>query len=165
MARCHTSEETCVAFMNDEDFEEIESTDSLDDSFSDTSSMSEIDSNLENDFSERNITVKTPSQRGKTSYKGHEPTIEAAYFSYYWWEPIIWYDQSSDSEQEEDCYICSGWKEDAPKLKIFPFNERPGMKINVPENGDPVFFFELMLTEDLVEDLVKKNEWVCRRNH
>ena len=65
-------------------------------------------------------------------------------------------DQSSDSEQEEDHFICSEWKEDAAKLKTFPFNERPGMKINVPEKNDQVFLFGLMLTDDLVEDLVKK---------
>ena len=34
------------------------------------------------------------------------------------------------------------------------------MKTNVPENADPMFFFGLMLTDDLVENLVKKtNEY------
>ena len=30
------------------------------------------------------------------------------------------------------------------------------MKINVPENADPMFYLYLMLTENLMEDLVKK---------
>ena len=30
------------------------------------------------------------------------------------------------------------------------------MKINVPENACPMFFFGLMLTDNLVEDLMKK---------
>ena len=43
-----------------------------------------------------------------------------------------------------------------PNWKPFPFNEIPGIKLNVPDAG-PLFFFELMLTDDLVEDLVKKS--------
>ena len=46
--------------------------------------------------------------------------------------------------------------EDTSKLKTFPFNERPAMKINVPGDADLIFFFGLMLTDDLVEDSVKK---------
>ena len=46
--------------------------------------------------------------------------------------------------------------EDTSKLKTFPFNERPAMKINVPGDADPIFFFGLMLTDDLVEDSVQK---------
>ena len=46
--------------------------------------------------------------------------------------------------------------EDTSKLKTFPFNERAAMKINVPGDADPIFFFGLMLTDDLVEDSVKK---------
>ena len=66
MARQYTAEETCEAIMNDDNFEKMESADSLDDSCSDTSSsMSEIDSNSEDVFSRRNISVKTPSQRGR----------------------------------------------------------------------------------------------------
>ena len=52
--------------MNDYDFREMELADSLDDSFSNTFSMFEIDSSPEDDFSGRNITVKTPPQMGRT---------------------------------------------------------------------------------------------------
>ena len=66
MGRRYTVEEACEANINDDNFRETESVDSLDDSFSDTSSsISEIDSNPQDDFSVRNITVKTPSQRGR----------------------------------------------------------------------------------------------------
>ena len=66
MVRRYTAEESCEVIMNDDDLGEMELADSLDDSFSDTSSsMSEIDSNPEDQFSGRNITVKPPSQRGR----------------------------------------------------------------------------------------------------
>ena len=164
--------------MNDDDFGEMESADSLDDSFSDTSySMSEIDPNPAG----RKIIVKTPSYRRRPSTRDINQQSKDRVWTRggmnrggrTWGfnhnaPPTKWLafavtdenlssdDQSSDSEQEEDHFICSEWKEDAPKLKTFLFNERPGMKINVPEKNDQVFLFGLMLTDDLVEDLVKK---------
>ena len=182
MACRYTSEEACEPVMNDDDFGEMESAGCLDDSCSNTSSsMPEIGSNPEDVFSRRNITVKTPSQRsrprirdmnqqskGRVQTRGrmnrgvktrgfnHNAPPTKRLVSAVTDENLSSDDQSSDSEQEEDRSICSEWKEDTSKLKTFPFNERQVMKINVPENADPMFFFGLMLTDDLVEDLVKK---------
>ena len=57
MAR-YTAEEACELLMNDENFREMDSADSLDDSFSDsTTSCSEMDSDPENDFIEKTVSV------------------------------------------------------------------------------------------------------------
>ena len=53
--------------MNDENFGEMDSADSLDDSFIDsTTSCSEVDSDPENGFIGRNFSVTTQQQRGHT---------------------------------------------------------------------------------------------------
>ena len=59
MAR-YTAEEACELLMNDENFREMDSADSLDDSFSDsTTSCSEMDSDPENDFIGKTVSVTT----------------------------------------------------------------------------------------------------------
>ena len=68
MAR-YSAEETCELLMNDENFAEMDSADSLDDSFNDsTTSWSEVDSDPENDFIGR--TVSTQQQRGRPRARG-----------------------------------------------------------------------------------------------
>ena len=58
MAHRYTTEEDCEIMLNDDDFEEMESADSLDDSFSDSSSSnSETDPEHGIDFTGK--TVKT----------------------------------------------------------------------------------------------------------
>ena len=62
MARRYTAEEYCEAIMNDDNFGELESADSLDESFTDsTSSCSKVNSNPDNDYCVRNIAVETPT--------------------------------------------------------------------------------------------------------
>ena len=102
----------------------------MDDSYSDTSSMSEVDSNPEDDFSGRKITVKTPSQWGRPRTKDmnqqwrvrlrggmnrrvrtwgfdHNAPPTKRLASAVVDENLSSDGQSSDSEQEEDCYIYS----------------------------------------------------------
>ena len=136
--------------------------------------MSEIDSSPEDSFSGKYITVKTPSQRGRTRTRGMNqqsrgrvwtregmnrgvrtrfshnasPTKPASVVAD---EKLSSDDQRADSEQEEDRSICSECKEDAPTLKTFLFNGRPCMKMNVPENADLMLFFGLMIIDDLVK--------------
>ena len=56
----YTAEEACELLMNDENFREMDSADSLDDSFSDsTTSCSEMDSDPENDFIGKTVSVTT----------------------------------------------------------------------------------------------------------
>ena len=55
------------------------------------------------------------------------------------------------------------WKDDPSTTKDFSFNEQIGLKIDVPENTSPIFFFKLLLTDKLVDDLVKKtNEYATK---
>ena len=41
-------------------------------------------------------------------------------------------------------------------MQNFVFNEESGMNTDVPENASPVYFFELLLTEQFIQDLVTK---------
>lgn len=59
------------------------------------------------------------------------------------------------NEKETD-----NWSEDNPSVQNFKFNEESGIKMNVPANASPAFFFELFVTEKLLQDLVTKtNEY------
>ena len=52
------------------------------------------------------------------------------------------------------------WSEEPPTIKNFPFTEIGGMKVDVPANADPMFIFNLIFTENFVENLVKNtNEY------
>ena len=60
------AEQVCKAILNDDDLGEMESADSLDESFSNTSSScSEIDSDPDNDYCGRVINVVTSPERGR----------------------------------------------------------------------------------------------------
>ena len=74
MARQYTAEQACKAILNDDGIGEMESADSLDESFSNTSSScSETDSDPENDYCGRVINVVTPPERGRP----HTRTLNA----------------------------------------------------------------------------------------
>ena len=47
------------------------------------------------------------------------------------------------------------WSEEPPTIKNFPFTETPGIQVDVPADADPVFFFNLIFSENLVENLGK----------
>ena len=70
MAR-YTAEEACELLMNDENLGEMDSADSLDDSFShSTTSCLEVDLDPENDFIGRTVSVTTQQQRGCPRTRG-----------------------------------------------------------------------------------------------
>ena len=70
MAR-YTAEEASEFLMNHKNFGEMESADSLDDSFSDSiTSYSEVDSDPENDFIGRNVSVTAQQERGRPRTRG-----------------------------------------------------------------------------------------------
>ena len=49
------------------------------------------------------------------------------------------------------------------KYQKFIFNETPGLNLAVPENALPMFFFNLLLTDDLLNTLLQKtNEYADR---
>ena len=67
MAQRYTAEQASKTIRSDDDLGEMESADSLDESFSNTSSScSEIDSDPENDYCGIVINVVKPPERGRT---------------------------------------------------------------------------------------------------
>ena len=61
----YTAEEACDLLVNDDNFGQMDSANSLDNRFSDfTTSCSEMDSDPENDFIRRTVSVTTKQQRG-----------------------------------------------------------------------------------------------------
>ena len=64
-------------------------------------------------------------------------------------------DDATSKEEERD-----DWTKNNPSVQNFVFNEESGMNTDVPENASPVYFFELLLTEQFIQDLVTKtNEY------
>ena len=67
----YTAEEACELLTNDENFGEMDAADSLDDNFSDSATWcSEVDSDPENDFIGRTVSVTTQQQRGCPRTRG-----------------------------------------------------------------------------------------------
>ena len=65
-------------------------------------------------------------------------------------------DDNATSKGEEG----DNWTKNNPSVQNFVFNEKSGMNTDVPENASPVYFFELLLTEQFIQDLVTKtNEY------
>ena len=174
MARRYTAEQACKAILNDDDLGEMESADSLDESFSNTSSSSscsEIDSDPANDYYGRVINAVTPPERGRPRTRtlnaqrirggvrvrggrsrgiatrggnnNMPPSKRLA--SDITDDDLSFGDRSSDSEEN----VVDRWN--APTIQDFPFNERPGLKIDIPDNASPMFFFGLILTDAFVQ--------------
>ena len=69
-------------------------------------------------------------------------------------------DPSSDSEVDEP--LSDIWNCDPPTIEEFLY-EPIGLKIDVSENVNPIFIYKLLLTNTLVDDLVKKtNEYATK---
>ena len=47
------------------------------------------------------------------------------------------------------------WSEEPPTIKNFPFTETPSMKVDTVPDAGPKFVFNLIFTENFVENLVK----------
>ena len=194
MARRYTAGQACKAILNDDDLGEMESADSLDESFNNTSSsssssssFSDIDSDPDNDYCGRVINAVTPPERGRPRTRtlnvqhirggvrvrggrsrgirtrggnnNMPPNKRPA--SDITDDDLSSGDRSSDSE--ENVVDRDNWKNNPPTIQDFPFNERPGLKIDTPDNASPMFFFGLILTDEFVESLVSKtNEYANR---
>ena len=62
MARRCTAEDACEAITNDDNFGELESADSLDENFTDsTNSCSKVDPNPDNNYCGQTISAETPT--------------------------------------------------------------------------------------------------------
>ena len=158
MARWYTVEQACKAILSDDDLGEMESADSLDESFNNTSSScSEIDSDPENDYCGIVINVVKPPERGRPRPRtlnaqrirgrvrvrgGRSRGIRTRGGNNNMLPSIVPYSDITNDD--------------------FPFNERPDLKIDIPDNASPMFF-GLILTDEFVESLVSKtNEYANR---
>ena len=55
------------------------------------------------------------------------------------------------------------WSKDDPVIKIFPFSENEGLKIDISENDNPLFYFKLLVSDELLGGIVQRsNEYACR---
>ena len=187
MARWYTVEQACKTILSDDDLGEMESADSLDESFNNTSSScSEIDSDPENDYCGIVINVVKPPERGRPRPRtlnaqhirgrvrvrgGRSRGIRTRGGNNNMLPSIVPYSDITDddlssgdrsSDSEENVVDCDNWKNNPPNIQGFPFNERPDLKIDIPDNASPMFF-GLILTDEFVESLVSKtNEYANR---
>ena len=60
------------------------------------------------------------------------------------------YNPDATIEEEEG----NNWTENNPSVRNFIFIENSGMNIDVPDNANPMYFFELLLTEQLIQESV-----------
>ena len=148
---------------------------------------SEIDSDPENDYCGRVINVVTPPEREGT----HTRTLNAQCIrggvrvregrsrgirtrggnnnmppskrlaSNITNDDLSSGDQSSDSE--ENVVDRDNWKNNSPTIQDFPFNERPGLKIDIPDNASPMFLFGLILTDEFADSLASKTNGYANR--
>ena len=55
------------------------------------------------------------------------------------------------------------WSEDDHVIKIFPFSENAGLKLDVPENDNTSFYFKLLVSDELLGGIVQRsNKYACR---
>ena len=55
------------------------------------------------------------------------------------------------------------WSKDDPVIKIFPFSENAGLKIDVPENDNPFLYFKLLVSDELLGGIVQRLTEYARR--
>ena len=207
MARRDTAEDACAAILND-DLDEMNSADSLDKSFSESSSStSELDSNPEEDYAGQTINVQVPlptrgrpsTSRGARARGGTRARVrtrsgrarrgrgvrtrgasnnERTRPS----SPNSDSDPPPNNDQPEADNNLSNtnndppnagssdengedpWKNEPPSIKDFPFNEQTGISIDVPEGAKLKFFFNLLLTDNLTDDLVAKTNQYAQKS-
>ena len=49
------------------------------------------------------------------------------------------------------------WSNDDPNIKYFPFNEDDGMKIATPDGDDTLFYFKLLVNDQLLNCIVQRS--------
>jgi len=178
MARRYSAEEACKFILDYDSFEEMESADSLDESFSESStpisSCSEVDSDPDNDYCGRTVNVETPppptrgrvrtrggcvsrastrNGRSRTRGRGRGVRIRGGANNLPPNQPASIVPEDENDEGDN-------WKSDQPNIKDFPFDEEVGLKVDVPDDANPMFFFKLLLTDEFLDDLVSNtNEY------
>ena len=175
----YTAEEACDLLVNDDNFGQMDSANSLDNRFSDfTTSCSEMDSDPENDywkncFCDYQTTKGHPRTRGLKiwgrvcvpggSFRGRCLRTHGGHGKRLASEALDDQQQPQAPDGGNAGVALSdsddNWTEEPTIIKNFSFTETSGMKIDVPADVDPVFF-NLISTKTFVENLVKNtNEY------
>ena len=55
------------------------------------------------------------------------------------------------------------WSNNGPVIKIFPFSENAGLKIDIPENDNPLFYIKLLVSDKLLGGIVQRSNEYTRR--
>ena len=50
------------------------------------------------------------------------------------------------------------WSKDDPVIKIFPFSENAGLKIDVPENDNSFLYFKVLVSDKLLSGIVQRSK-------
>ena len=159
--------------MIDENFREMDSADSLYDSFSDsTTSCSEVDSDPKNDFIGKTVSRTTQQQRGRPrtgglqirgrvrvrggSFRGRCLRTREGHGKRVASEVLDEQKQPQASDGGNAGVALNdsddNWSEEPHAIKHFPFTETPDMTADVPADADPMlFFFNLIFTGILRE--------------
>ena len=65
-------------------------------------------------------------------------------------------DDNSSEGDESNGNSNDNWSTADPVLKVFQFNENEGMKIDAPADDNSLFFFNLFMTDQLLNELVTR---------
>ena len=65
-------------------------------------------------------------------------------------------DDNSSEGDESNGNSNDNWSTADPVLKVFQFNENEGMKIDAPADDNSLFFFNLFMTNQLLNELVTR---------
>ena len=48
------------------------------------------------------------------------------------------------------------WSQDVPNIPSFEFKEEVGLKIDTPGNADPIYFVKLLITDELISEIMER---------
>ena len=71
-------------------------------------------------------------------------------------------DDYSSEGHESNGNSRDNWLSAGTVIKVFQFNENDGMKINVPNDDNPLFFFNLFVIDQLLRNLVTRSDYLRR---
>ena len=69
-------------------------------------------------------------------------------------------DDGEGDDYDEEEYE---WSDDNPTIKQFTFNEDTGLKIEAPDDDNPLFFFNLFVNDELLQQIVDRSNYYAAR--
>ena len=72
---------------------------------------------------------------------------------------IVYGDGEGDDYDEEEYE----WSDDTPTIKQFIFNEDTRLNIEAPSDDNPLFFFNLFVNDELLQQIVDRSNYYAAR--